>query len=264
VLHSGHSAHEILVVDIASAQVVSRTGVHEAFYGLEFSKDGRQLFCSGAGEEVIHSYAFRQGSLTNHSPIKLRDPKLRGVPAGLAVDAAARQLFAANVWANSVTRVDLLSTPMASDISLGTNAAPLSIAPVAGSTDFENAAANKRQEAALDPAKPADNFPYACRLDERRQRLYVSLWAQAEVAVIDLASGQAIARWPTQEHPCEMALTRSGKRLFVAMRAAIPSPCWTRRSAKPWRPFGRRFIRRSRPGPRRTVWRSRPTRRRSL
>ena len=216
VLHSGYSAHEILVVDIASAQVVSRTGVHEAFYGLEFSKDGRQLFCSGAGEEVIHSYAFREGSLTNHSPIKLRDPKLRGVPAGLAVDAAARQLFAANVWANSVTRVDLLSTPMASDISLGTNAAPLSVAPVAGSTDFENAAANKRQEAALDPAKPADNFPYACRLDERRQRLYVSLWAQAEVAVIDLASGQAIARWPTQEHPCEMALTRSGKRLFVA------------------------------------------------
>ena len=37
------------------AKVVSRTGVHEAFYGLEFSKDGRQLFCSGAGDEVVHS-----------------------------------------------------------------------------------------------------------------------------------------------------------------------------------------------------------------
>ena len=59
-------------------------------------------------------------------------------------------------------------------------------------------------------------FPYACRLDEKRQRLYVSLWAQAAVAVIDLKVGQVIARWPAQEHPCEMALTRSGKRLFVA------------------------------------------------
>ena len=36
------------------------------------------------------------------------------------------------------------------------------------------------------------------------------------MAVIDLKSGQAVARWPAQEHPCEMALTRSGKRLFVA------------------------------------------------
>ena len=81
VLHSGYSEHEIRVVDIASATVVSRTDVHEAFYGLEFSKDGRQLFCSGAGDEVVHSFEFQQGSLTNHYRIKLRDPKLRAIPA---------------------------------------------------------------------------------------------------------------------------------------------------------------------------------------
>ena len=79
VLHSGYSEHEIRVVDIASATVVSRTDVHEAFYGLEFSKDGRQLFCSGAGDEVVHSFEFQQGSLTNHYRIKLRDPKLRAI-----------------------------------------------------------------------------------------------------------------------------------------------------------------------------------------
>ena len=49
-----------------------------------------------------------------------------------------------------------------------------------------------------------------------RQRLYVSLWAQSAVAVVDLGIDQVIARWAAQEHPCEMALTRSGKRLFVA------------------------------------------------
>src|SRR2546422_5947630 len=52
---------------------------------------------------------------------------------------------------------------------------------------------------------------YACRLDEKRQRLYVSLWAQAAVAVVDLKATQVIARWPAQEHPCEMLLTASGK-----------------------------------------------------
>ena len=216
VLHSGYSAHEIVVVDIASAKVVSRTGVHEAFYGLEFAKDGRQLFCSGAGDEVVHSFEFQQGSLTNQHRFRLRDPKLRAIPAGLAVDGAARRLFVANVWGNRVTRVELGPQAEPSDIVLGTNVGPLAIAPVPESEDFDNDAANKREEASLYRAGADDAFPYACQLDERRQRLYVSLWAQAAVAVIDLKSEQVVARWPTQEHPCEMVLTRSGKLLFVA------------------------------------------------
>ena len=136
--------------------------------------------------------------------------------AGLAVDSATRRLFVANVWADRVTRVNLVDPPRVSDILLGTNSAPTSIAPVAASGDLEDEAANKREEASLYAAGPDDTFPYACRLDEKRQRLYVSLWAQAAVAVIDLKSEQVIARWPTQEHPCEMALTASGKLLFVA------------------------------------------------
>ncbi len=216
VLHSGYGAHEILVVDLASAKVVSRTPVHEAFYGLEFSKDGRHLFCSGAGDEVVHAFEFHQGDLTHHHEIRLRDPKLRAVPGGLAVTANGRQLYVANVWANRVTRVKLLPQPEVADILLGTNVAPLSRPPVPPSEDFDNEAANKREEASLYRTGPDDAFPYACRLDEKRQRLYVSLWAQAAVGVIDLSTEKVIARWPTQEHPCEMALTRSGKRLFVA------------------------------------------------
>jgi DNA-binding beta-propeller fold protein YncE len=216
VLHSGYSAHEILVVDIPAAEVVSRTAVHESFYGLEFSKDGRQLFCSGAGDEVVHSFEFLQGSLTNHHQIRLRDAKLRAIPGGLAVDVAAKRLFVANVWGNRVTRVDLLPQPAVADILLGTNVAPLSIPAVPPSSDFDNDAANKREEASLYQTGPDDAFPYACRLDEKRQRLYVSLWAQAAVGVIDLNTEQLIARWPTQEQPCEMVLTRSGKLLYVA------------------------------------------------
>src|ERR1035438_2701147 len=158
VLHSGYSEHEIRVVDIPSAQVVSHTSVHEAFYGLEFSKDGRQLFCSGAGDEVVHAYEFQQGSLTNHQRIKLRDP-----PGGLVVDGAAKRLFVANVWGNCVTRVDLLPEPQVADILLGTNVAPLSIPPVPPSSDFDNDAANKREEASLYQTGPGDAFPYACR-----------------------------------------------------------------------------------------------------
>src|SRR5437763_8188235 len=41
ILENGYSAHEIVVVDISTAMVVSRSEVHEAFYGLEFSSDGK-------------------------------------------------------------------------------------------------------------------------------------------------------------------------------------------------------------------------------
>src|SRR5437016_11182788 len=47
VLHNGHGTHEIIVVDIATAKVVSSVTVEEAFYGLEFSSDGKRIFSSG-------------------------------------------------------------------------------------------------------------------------------------------------------------------------------------------------------------------------
>ena len=216
ILHAGYSEHQILIVDIPAARVVSRTKIREAFYGLEFSRDGNRLFCSGAGDEVVYAFEFQDGRLANKQSIRLREARQRGVPAGLAVNSVGTRLYAANVWGHSVTSVTLGAEPQARDIVVGTNIAALAEAPVIPSTDFDTAAAEKRAEAALYGANPADTFPYACKLDDRRHRLYVSLWAQAAVAVIDLDSEQIIARWETEEHPCEMALTRSGKYLFVA------------------------------------------------
>jgi YVTN family beta-propeller protein len=216
VLHSGYSTNQVSVVEVDSGKIVSRAEISQSFYGLEFSGDGKQLFCSGAGDEVIHVFDFRDGSLTNHSEIKLRGLRTRGVPAGLAVASRTRQLFVANVWGDRATKVELLPEPTISEIPLRTNSGPLlNIAP-APVADFDVAAANKRAEVALYQTSPDDTFPYACRLDEKRQRLYVSLWAQGAVAVINLKTDQVIARWPTEEHPCEMVLSRSGKILFVA------------------------------------------------
>jgi YVTN family beta-propeller protein len=222
VLHCGYSAHEIVVVDLPSASILCRTNVHEAFYGIEFSKDGKQLYCSGAGDEVVHCFEFQDGTLSNDRPIRLRPAKARGVPTGLAVDAAQKHLWAANVWGDCVSRVEIGPEPKSWDIPLGTNA-PGSPAPAepskSAASDLDTAAATKRAEAALEESNPSATFPYACRLDEKRQRVYVSLWAQSAVAVIDAASGQVLGRWPTQEHPCEMALSRSGKWLYVANSA---------------------------------------------
>jgi YVTN family beta-propeller protein len=216
VLHSGYSEHQILVVDLLLAQVVSRFTLHEAFYGLAFSEDGKTLVSSGAGDEVIHVFGFEQGKLFNHVKIKLREPKTRGVPAGLAIESGDGDLFVANVWGDSVSRVSLRGEPRPMEIALGTNLLESWETPVQPAPDAETAAAQKRLEASLYEKDSAGTFPYACCLDEKHERLYVSLWARAKVAVIDLNAQQVMAQWPTQEHPCEMTLTRSGKFLFVA------------------------------------------------
>src|SRR5207249_1016620 len=61
-----------------------------------------------------------------------------------------------------------------------------------------------------------DSYPYGVAWDEGRDRLYVSLWGKAEVAVIDSKASRVIARWKTEEHPNEMLLARGGRLLYVA------------------------------------------------
>src|ERR1700745_3202558 len=59
VLHCGHGPHEIVVVDLKEGTIASRAPIHEAFYGLEFSHSGARLYCSGASDEVIHVFDFK-------------------------------------------------------------------------------------------------------------------------------------------------------------------------------------------------------------
>jgi DNA-binding beta-propeller fold protein YncE len=216
VLHCGYGHHEILALAIPSGKIISRVSLDEAFYGIAFSPDGSRVFCSGAGDEVIHSFAFQAGYLSNHQEIPLRDPKVRGVPCGLAVSGDAKRLWVANVWGQRISEISLTATPQALDFQPILKSAVSQPPLVAPSSDPDLAAASKRQEAQLEPTGPDDPFPYACVLDEKRQRLYVSLWARARVIAYDLGSREIVAEWNTQEHPNEMLLSPSGQILFVA------------------------------------------------
>ncbi len=215
VLHAGYGRHEVVVVDIRSERAVSRAPLPETFYGLCFSADGNQLFCSGAGDEVIHQFSFNEGALGPDHPITLRPAIKKGVPAGLAVDKAAREIFVANVWGHRISRVSLPGSTI-TDIPLTKEAMPDLNPAEAAPADMDVAAGSKRAQALLEETHADDAFPYACKLDEKGRRLYVSLWARAQVAVIDLRTNGVAALWPVGEHPNEMVLTGSGRLLYVA------------------------------------------------
>ncbi len=216
VLHCGYGDHEIVVVDVPEARVVSRVGIPEAFYGLAFSPDGSELFCSGAGDEVVHQFRFQEGYPNEPRSLRVRDARQRGVPCGLAIERAARRLWVANVWGQQVSELDLTGSQGPRDLpALRENLEALP-APEAPPADPDLASALKRDTAARQRLMGDEPFPYACVADEARGRLYVSLWAQAEVAVYDLRENAWVARWPTQEHPNEMAMHPDGKRLWVA------------------------------------------------
>ncbi len=231
VLHCGYGQHELVVIDVRSRSLISRLAVPEAFYGIAFSASGDRLFCSGSSDEVVRQFRFESGVLIPDGELPLREPKERGIPAGVAVTADGRQIYAANLWGQSVTAIAFPNgEPTLRELSLAreksATAPPPAAAPAGASpappvdSRSDNGASEqsltKRAEQLLENTDPSLPFPYACVLDEPRGRLYVSLWSQAAVAVIDLATWEEIARWPVEEHPNEMLLTPDGSRLFVA------------------------------------------------
>jgi len=214
VLHCGYGPHELVVIDVATRKIVSRTTIDEAFQGLCFTPDGSEVFASGAGSERILRFSFVAGALVPLEPIRLRDEKERGIPAGIAMSADARTLVTANLWGQSVTRVSLAeSPPMVTHLSLTDAKVPL---PAARPPTTDDPSITKRAEQLLERTVADLPYPYACLIDEPRGRVYVSLWAQAAVAVVDLASWKVVDRFMVEEHPNEMLLSADGRRLFVA------------------------------------------------
>ncbi len=182
VLHAGYGEHEIVAIDLRNKRqrVICRAPLEQTFYGLCFSPDGGTLFASGAEFEVVHSFAFADGLLSKPRQIAVAALKDKFIPAGLAVSADGKTLFAAGTWGDGVAVVPLDD-------------------------------AEKRKTIALEKGA----YPYACLPEPGGKRLFVSEWGKAGVAVIDLADGTIVV-WPTESHPTEMALAPDGNTLFVS------------------------------------------------
>ena len=168
-----------------------------------------------ASTEQVFAFDFMDGDLSKARHIRLRDPAEKGVPAGVAVDASGKTLFAANLWNDTISRVNLSDGSIQS-IALTTNTFSTTLETNKPEEDFDTAAATKRAKAAKMAENPDAVFPYTCLVNSRKNCLYVSLWGHSEVAVVDLKTGKVVDHWRTGAHPCEMTLDHKGKFLFVS------------------------------------------------
>ena len=202
VLHSGYGQHEVRILDLPAGRVVSTVTLEESFYGLVWSPDGSRLYVSGGGAEVIHVFDFQAGYLFGRRELRLRPPQEEGVPTGLAVSGDGTALYVAESWGQRVEK-----------ISTAGGRAPLWTCTLAAPEG--RAATQPGEERRPFGGNPDAPFPYACVPDEKHGRLFVSLWANAAVLVLDANTGSVLAHWPAGDHPNEMVLGADG-RLYVA------------------------------------------------
>ncbi len=181
VLHAGYGDHEVVVLDLKTEKKTARVLLDQTFYGLCFAPDGKRLYASGGEFEVVHHFDFDDGLLSRHDKVPVAKETDTFVPGGLAVDREGKTLFAAGTWGHGVAVVPLDAPEKAARVDTG----------------------------------PA-SYPYTCLPHADGQRLFVSLWADAAVAVVDLEAKKVAATWPTEKHPTEMALSPDGKTLYVA------------------------------------------------
>jgi YVTN family beta-propeller protein len=201
VLHSGYSQHEVRIIELKTARVVSQVALEEAFYGLAWSPDGRRLFASGGSAEVVHAFEFKDGYLNEPRDLKIRAVSEEGIPTGIASSSDGKALYVAESLGQ---RIEKLSSADGSALWVRS----LAKAEGAATTNHEG----ERFRPSSDPEAP---FPYTCLPDEKHGRVFVSLWAKATVLVLDAKTGADLARWPVGQHPNEMVLGSDG-RLYVA------------------------------------------------
>jgi DNA-binding beta-propeller fold protein YncE len=181
VLHCGYGEHEIRIVALASSKVVSTTLVDQAFYGMQFSKSGEHLAVSGGEDECVYIFPFQDGYLGKAKKLQIAAVQDRFVVSGVAEIDDTSNLAVCGLVAGELRVVSTDDGKRKFSVALG-----------------------------------ADAFPYAVRIDAEKNLAYVSLWGQAKVARVDLASGKIVDYLPTLSHPTEMALADNGRWLFVS------------------------------------------------
>src|SRR3984885_12470270 len=145
---SGWREQGVQIVDLKSRQVTQTLTQPAAFFGINFSRDGRELFVSGGNDDTIFCYSWRAGAATLERKIvlaeKAADKPGARYPAGLAVSRVGNYLYVAENVADDLAVVDLATSQVVQRF-------------------------------------PTDHYPFAVEVAPNG-RVYVSAWAADSIA----------------------------------------------------------------------------------
>jgi DNA-binding beta-propeller fold protein YncE len=192
VSNNGYAQPTISVVDVQHQNVRATLPLDHAWLGLAWHPDGRRIYVSGAGNNTVHELAWANGILTRGRDLVLGrpmeipaegtnrpDPVPQSFIGGLAVSPDGSRLFAVHVFGQLVSAVDLKTGHVIRSVGL-----------------------------------PAE--AYTCLVSRDGATVFVALWGGAKVLTFDAQTLEPRGAIAVGEHPNAMALTRDGRRLFVA------------------------------------------------
>jgi YVTN family beta-propeller protein len=187
ITNNGWSKPTLTVFDTKTEQVISRVPVDHAWLGLVWHPDGTRVYSAGAAENTIHEFTWSNGELKDAGVIAIGLPEQRkggellnaGFIGGLAIAPDGNRLYAAHVFGQAVSAIDLPSR-------------------------------REVHKAALEAE------PYTCLLSRDGKTLFVSLWGGAKVLMFAADTLEPLGEVAVGGHPNSMLLSVDGGRLFVA------------------------------------------------
>ena len=207
VASSGYNAHDLIVVDLASKQVVDKETVRQSWFGLALDPEAGKVWWSGGGGDRLHGFDLKGHELTRTTPsdmpveirkdeapkdanqgkidvnVKPEAPLPRPDPnrfkAGLAYDPASKILYSLDIDASTLTAID-----------------------TTGRKPERSAKVGER--------------PYDVAVARNGKMLYVTDWIDRAVLAVSPEDLRVVASIGVGEHPNQIAVHPEDDRIFVA------------------------------------------------
>ncbi|MFC5648040.1 bifunctional YncE family protein/alkaline phosphatase family protein [Paenibacillus solisilvae] len=233
VSNDGQGTQALQVVDIAQQKVMQTipyTSPETLFLGVVFSPDGKTLYASASGNDKIRVFQFNNGTLTEQSPILMKDANnTKFYPQGLAITPDGKFLYTANNLNNSVSRIDLTTGQIQGTTPVGQ--APYTVLlSNDGSTLYasnwgessitvlnaKDLSVKKTVAVGLHPnalaENPVNGFIYAANADSDN----VSVVDPNQQQVVQTISLSPYRNAPSGSTPNALTVSKDGKTLYVA------------------------------------------------
>jgi len=220
---SGYRSPGVQVIDLAAGTVAQNIPLNSAFIGAAFSPDGRTLYVSGGGDDVVHVYSWadKQATFVRDVNLRIGDKKGSSFPAGIATSNDGRFVYVAENVADDIAVIDAATFAIVTRIK--TDHYPYAVAVAKNGDVFVSAWGANTVSLIRDNAEvkriDVGRHPSALRLNG--DRLYVALASVDQIAIVDTktmtlagAITDSVKREGTT--PNAIAFSPDGSRMYVA------------------------------------------------